>query len=289
MILTVTSHKGGVAKTTTAMHLGAYLERRDGEGSTVVVDADPNGSALGWARRGRGQLGFSVVSSQEAQERGVGREFANVVVDTQGRPRGEGLRRLVAQCDMLVVPTTPEAGSTETIMQMARDIEELGGPAEYRVLLTIVKWYNRRAAQARRSLEKRGVQLFSSEIRDRAAFATAELRGLPVYEIKGKGARDGWADYEAVGREVTGWGGRGSGRGTGAPPRTMRNSGFWTRWARRGRKRLRTSARSPGWRGRSRAGSCARATGRARAGGTTRGTTCRSPGSSAGRSRRSLT
>jgi chromosome partitioning protein len=114
------------------------------------------------------------------------------------------LRRLVAQCDMLVVPTTPEAGSTETIMLMARDIEELGGPAEYRVLLTMVKWYNRRAAQARRSLEKRGVPLFSSEIRDRAAFATAELRGLPVYEIKGKGARDGWADYEAVGREVTG-------------------------------------------------------------------------------------
>src|SRR5829696_7866152 len=168
MILTVTSHKGGVAKTTTAMHLGAYLERRDGEGSTVV------------------------------------REFANVVVDTQGRPRGEGLRRLVAQCDMLVVPTTPEAGSTETIMLMARNIEELGGPAEYRVLLTMVKWYNRRAAQARRSLEKRRVPLFRSEIRDRAAFATAELRGLPVYEIKGKGARDGWADYEAVGREVTG-------------------------------------------------------------------------------------
>ena len=204
MILTVTSHKGGVAKTTTAMHLAAYLERRDGEGSTVVVDADPNGSALGWARRSKGRLGLEVVSSREAQERGVVREFENVVVDTQGRPRGEGLRRLVAQCDMLVVPTTPEAGSTETIMLMAQDIRELGGPAEYRVLLTMVKWYNRRAAAARRSLEKREIPMFDAEIRDRAAFATAELRGLPVYEIKGKGARDGWADYEAVGKEVAG-------------------------------------------------------------------------------------
>lgn len=186
------------------MHLAAYLERRDGEGSTVVVDADPNGSALGWARRSKGRLGFEVVSSREAQERGVVREFENVVVDTQGRPRGEGLRRLVAQCDMLVVPTTPEAGSTETIMLMAQDIRELGGPAEYRVLLTMVKWYNRRAAAARRSLEKREIPMFDAEIRDRAAFATAELRGLPVYEIKGKGARDGWADYEAVGKEVAG-------------------------------------------------------------------------------------
>ena len=204
MILTVTSHKGGVAKTTTAMHLAAYLKRRDGAGSTVVVDADPNGSALGWARRSNGRLGFRVVSSREAQEHRVVREFENVVVDTQGRPRGEGLRRLVSQCDLLVVPTTPEAGSTETIMLMAQDINALGGPAEYRVLLTMVKWYNRRAAAARRSLEKRGVPMFRGEVRDRAAFATAELRGLPVYEIKGKGARDGWADYEAIGREVAG-------------------------------------------------------------------------------------
>lgn len=204
MIVTVTSHKGGVGKTTTAMHLAAYLERRDGEGSTVVVDADPNGSALGWARRGKGRLALEVVSSREAQELGVVRSFENVVVDTQGRPRGEGLRRLVAQCDLLVVPTTPEAGSTETIMLMAQDIKALGGRAEYKVLLTMVKWYNRRAAQARRSLQKRGVPFFEAEVRDRAAFATAEIRGVPVYGLKGKGARDGWADYEAVGREVTG-------------------------------------------------------------------------------------
>ena len=204
MILTVTSHKGGVAKTTTAMHLAAYLERRDGQGSTVVVDADPNGSALGWARRSKGQLGLEVVSSREAQERGVVRTFQNVVVDTQGRPRGDGLRRLVAQCDLLVVMTTPEAGSTETIMLMDRDIQALEGPAEYRVLMTMVKWYNRRAAAARKSLLRRNIPMFETEVRDRAAFATAELRGVPVHEIKGKGARDGWADYEAVGREVTG-------------------------------------------------------------------------------------
>lgn len=204
MIVTVTSHKGGVAKTTTAMHLAAYLNGRDGEGSTVVVDADPNGSALGWSRRSKGQLPFEVLSSREAGERGVARSFSNMVIDTQGRPRGEALERLVSQCDLLVIPTTPEAGSTETIMLIAQDIQALGGRADYKVLLTMVKWYNRRAAQARRSLEKRGVPMFQAEIRDRAAFATGELLGLPVSELKGKGARDGWTDYEAAGQEVVG-------------------------------------------------------------------------------------
>ena len=204
MIVTVTSHKGGVAKTTTAMHLAAYLRSRDGEGSTVVVDADPNGSALGWARRSGGSLPFEVVSSREAGERRVTRSFSNVVIDTQGRPRGEALERLVAQCDLLVVPTTPEAGSTETIMLIAQDIQALAGRADYKVLLVMVKWYNRRAARARRSLEKRGVPMFEAEIRDRAAFATGELLGLPVSELKGKGAREGWTDYEAAGQEVVG-------------------------------------------------------------------------------------
>lgn len=202
MILTVTSHKGGVGKTISAIHLAAYLARRDGEGSTVVVDADPNGSALGWARRGKGRLPFEVVSSRDAG--GVVRSFENVVVDTQGRPRGEGLRRLVEGCDLLVVPSTPDAMSTETIILMARDLRELGGRADYRVLLTMVKWYNRRAAQARKELDKRNIPLFAAQIRDRAAFPTAELRGVPVYELKGRGAREGWEDYEEVGREVSG-------------------------------------------------------------------------------------
>ena len=47
MIVTVTSHKGGCGKSMTVIHLAAFLTREFGEGSTMVVDADPNGTALG--------------------------------------------------------------------------------------------------------------------------------------------------------------------------------------------------------------------------------------------------
>jgi chromosome partitioning protein len=56
MIVTVASFKGGVGKTTTAVHLGCYLQKK---APTLLIDGDENRSATGWNERGG--LPFKVV------------------------------------------------------------------------------------------------------------------------------------------------------------------------------------------------------------------------------------
>ena len=58
----VVNLKGGTAKSTSAMFLAAALSKR---GRTLLVDCDPQGSALTWAEDAEddgGELGFNVVS-----------------------------------------------------------------------------------------------------------------------------------------------------------------------------------------------------------------------------------
>ena len=60
MILTVTAFKGGVGKTTTAIHLAGYLNQK---APTILIDGDLNRSAMLWASHGK--LSFPVVDERE--------------------------------------------------------------------------------------------------------------------------------------------------------------------------------------------------------------------------------
>ena len=99
MNITVTNHKGGCGKSTTAVHVAAYMAREFGEGTVVLVDTDPNGSALEWAARGGEEgLPFRVVGPEEAASE------EHAVFDSQGRLHGEDLAAAAGLSDLLGGP-----------------------------------------------------------------------------------------------------------------------------------------------------------------------------------------
>lgn len=195
MIVTVASFKGGVGKTTTAVHLAAYLQS---SGGTMLVDGDPNRSATKWAKRGR--FPFQVIDHRQGIRRAG--DFVHSVIDTEAHPSREDMEALAEGCDLLIIPSTPDRLSLDALVDTVTVLQSLGSK-RYRILLTMVPPPPSRAGElARGVLTEAGFPLFEGSVRRYTAFQTASDLGVIVSEVKDARAAAGWADYQKIGAEV---------------------------------------------------------------------------------------
>lgn len=193
--LAIASRKGGSGKTTTAVHIAGLA---DAEGGAVIVDADPQGSALAWYELRTTERPYVVAAPQDGI-RGVietarGDEFAWSIIDLP--PHNEAsIAEAMRLADLVLIPVRPslfDLRAAESTVSMARALKRravalitgappgmTGGEA------SIVR-------EARSYLKALPVDVCLVTIGQRAAYSHALLSGSSAseYEPGGKAARE---------------------------------------------------------------------------------------------------
>ena len=191
-IITITGYKGGICKSTTAIHLAAFFSQRF---STILIDGDPNRTALSWADRG--DLPFLVVDERQAMKQIAGADF--IIIDTPARPNSDDLKELAKGCDLLILPTSPDILSLEPMLETAKAL----GDARYRGLITIAPPSpNKDGETMRQDLETGGIPVFKTMIRRTIGYQKAALEGKIIRDLADSRLKVAWQDYKNLGKEI---------------------------------------------------------------------------------------
>lgn len=129
MIISFLNQKGGVGKTTLAIHIADSLSRKDKK--VLLVDADPQASALDWAENSENGNRFSVVGlpkkTLRSELRTIETDYDYVIVD--GPPRvHEIAMAAIAASDLIVIPVQPspfDVWSLKDIVDLVNEVKTI--------------------------------------------------------------------------------------------------------------------------------------------------------------------
>ena len=189
-VIALLNQKGGVGKTTLSLHLAAALSA---SGKVLMVDADPQGSALDWSAQRESDAGFNVIGlpkpilHREMATLGSGYDW--VILD--GPPRvNELARSAIAASDMVIIPVQPspfDVWAAKDIIDIVKEFEIPKPNLKTRFLINRLFPNTMLGAEIADALASFEIPVLDSVIRNRTEYAKAARSGLTALETDPQG------------------------------------------------------------------------------------------------------
>lgn len=200
-VIAFAGQKGGAGKSTLAIASAAEFHRRGLR--TLLVDADPQGTAATWGAIAAEREGYNppvVVSVAEGFHRtfnDLSQGYAVTIIDCPGRIDSRQ-RAALAVADLVVIPLAPDTvdvwallGSLDPVREIQRARGD-GGPI-VRILLNRMRSGTYETKSMESVVEQTKIPVFQTHITARVAFGRFAAAGAGVVEYegtKGKAAQE---------------------------------------------------------------------------------------------------
>lgn len=190
MHIGVIGQKGGVGKTTIAVHLAVWLHEKGVK--VAFVDADGQGSASKWISRAQPEVKiFQCQDSGEIFETAsqASSDYEAIVYDGPGY-LGEATKTIMAIADGVLIPTGPSPLDTDSIVTTLGVIQEVQETRKEEGFLPVVRLIPNKLKRRYRMSQQLLNEIDDSDVdgssglSDLSAFADAADLGTVVWRLK---------------------------------------------------------------------------------------------------------
>ena len=187
-VVAVCSEKGGVSKSTLALHLAAFYQEKNPPGSLLLVDADPQQALTRWAGEALPEQVVERIDSEDEMFEHLptwAERYGMTVVDTAGGDTRIA-RAALFGVDLAVIPCGPtslDLNATEATLKLVELARRTRRSPLPRVLLAPSKMTRTTlAAEVLEQLREMGEEVLSP-IPQRAVIADAPTAGSVVWNM----------------------------------------------------------------------------------------------------------
>ena len=203
-VIAMVGNKGGAGKTTLSINLASYLAKNS---ATVVVDADPQGSALQWRAFAENKNTVPIIEASDqlvTQAKKLLQDYQYVLFDCPPSVQASQTITVLGFSDIALIPVQPspvDLWATVHIEEAVMRVREIN--AHLRAILVINQLEVRTTLSrlVRDALREIGLPVADAALRRRAIFRSSALEGKSVFDMGSRG-NDAAQEIEQLIEEV---------------------------------------------------------------------------------------